>query len=115
MGFNHDYPSYSSLIYMLARPRRFDFVDHLLDCIRNADIRCGEALFVALIKHCGFPCSVYWLSAALLRDGMCTRYFTDPEEETGLKAIESLRFCSSRSQASFMRLTNTGFEYHVFL
>ncbi|XP_057781650.1 pentatricopeptide repeat-containing protein At1g07740, mitochondrial [Salvia miltiorrhiza] len=53
MGYKHDYPSYASLIYKLARARRFDDVDAVLDYIRSRDIRCGEPMFIGLIRHYG--------------------------------------------------------------
>ncbi|XP_050937236.1 pentatricopeptide repeat-containing protein At1g07740, mitochondrial, partial [Cucumis melo] len=52
-GFKHHYPSYSSLIYKLARSRRFEAVETILGHLRNRNIRCNETLFVALIQHYG--------------------------------------------------------------
>ncbi|VFQ76714.1 unnamed protein product [Cuscuta campestris] len=49
----HDYPSYSSAIYKLAKLRSFDGVDTLLGRLRAHNIRCGESLFVGLIGHYG--------------------------------------------------------------
>ncbi|KAG5566858.1 hypothetical protein RHGRI_002415 [Rhododendron griersonianum] len=53
MGFKHDYPSYSSLIYKLARCRNFEPVKTLLHSIKHHNIRCEEALFIGLIRHYG--------------------------------------------------------------
>ncbi|KAH7864090.1 hypothetical protein Vadar_025612 [Vaccinium darrowii] len=53
MGFKHDYPSYSSLIYKLARCRNFEAVKTLLLKIKQYNIRCEEALFIGLIRHYG--------------------------------------------------------------
>ncbi|KAL6503585.1 hypothetical protein OROGR_025508 [Orobanche gracilis] len=53
MGHKHGYPSYASLIYKLARARRFTDVDAVLDFIRGHDIRCGEPMFIGLIRHYG--------------------------------------------------------------
>lgn len=52
-GFKHDYPSYSSLIYKLARARNFDSVEIFLDYLKTRDIRCRESLFIALFQHYG--------------------------------------------------------------
>ncbi|KAL3850715.1 hypothetical protein ACJIZ3_012597 [Penstemon smallii] len=53
MGYKHDYPSYASLIYKLAKAKQFDAIDTLLNFIKNHDIKCKEALFVGLIRHYG--------------------------------------------------------------
>ncbi|KAK3030155.1 hypothetical protein RJ639_037676 [Escallonia herrerae] len=53
MGSKHDYPSYSSLIYKLARARNFEPIETLLHSIRTYNVRCRESLFVALIQHYG--------------------------------------------------------------
>ncbi|KAL1544182.1 pentatricopeptide repeat-containing protein, mitochondrial [Salvia divinorum] len=53
MGYKHDYPSYASLVFKLARARRFDDVEAVLNFIRTHDIRCGEPMFVGLIRHYG--------------------------------------------------------------
>ncbi|KAL6341600.1 hypothetical protein AAG906_032721 [Vitis piasezkii] len=53
MGFKHDYPSYSALVYKLARSRNFEAVETLLDYLQNINIRCRETLFIALIQHYG--------------------------------------------------------------
>ncbi|CAA2992482.1 pentatricopeptide repeat-containing At1g07740, mitochondrial [Olea europaea subsp. europaea] len=53
MGIKHDYPSYASLVYKLARAKNFEGVDALLDLIRKYDIKCQEAVFIALIQHFG--------------------------------------------------------------
>ncbi|EOA12336.1 hypothetical protein CARUB_v10007904mg, partial [Capsella rubella] len=58
MGFRHDYPSYSSLIYKLAKSRNFDAVDQILRLIRYRNVRCRESLFIALIQHYGKAGSV---------------------------------------------------------
>lgn len=52
-GFKHDYPSYSSLLYKLAQAHKFDEVKTLLVHIKNCNIYCKEALFIALMKHYG--------------------------------------------------------------
>ncbi|XP_073143803.1 uncharacterized protein [Henckelia pumila] len=51
MGYCLDYPSYASIIYKLARAKRFDSVDTVLNFLRTRDVRCQEALFVALMRH----------------------------------------------------------------
>ncbi|KAF8029386.1 hypothetical protein BT93_E1936 [Corymbia citriodora subsp. variegata] len=53
MGFRHDYPSYSALIYKLARSRSFEAVEQILSRIEENDVRCRESLFIALIQHYG--------------------------------------------------------------
>ncbi|XP_012838194.1 PREDICTED: pentatricopeptide repeat-containing protein At1g07740, mitochondrial [Erythranthe guttata] len=52
-GYKHDYPSYASLTYKLARARKFDDVEAVLDFLRTHDIRCGEPLFIGLLRHYG--------------------------------------------------------------
>ncbi|KAK4430942.1 Pentatricopeptide repeat-containing protein, mitochondrial [Sesamum alatum] len=53
MGYKHDYPSYASLIYKLARARKFEDMEVVLDFLKTHDIKCGEALFAGLIRHYG--------------------------------------------------------------
>ncbi|KAK3431136.1 hypothetical protein EUGRSUZ_E02818 [Eucalyptus grandis] len=53
MGFRHDYPSYSALIYKLARSRSFEAVEEILSRVEETDVRCRESLFIALIRHYG--------------------------------------------------------------
>ncbi|KAI6669674.1 hypothetical protein NL676_004559 [Syzygium grande] len=53
MGFKHDYPSYSALVYKLARSRSFEAVEEILGRIEENDVRCRESLLVALIRHYG--------------------------------------------------------------
>ncbi|KAJ7947716.1 Pentatricopeptide repeat-containing protein [Quillaja saponaria] len=53
MGFKHDYPSYSALLYKLAHSRNFGAVETVLDHIQNRNIYCRETIFVALIQHYG--------------------------------------------------------------
>ncbi|KAL2470438.1 Pentatricopeptide repeat-containing protein [Abeliophyllum distichum] len=53
MGFKHDYPSYASLVYKLARAKNYEGVDAVLDFIRKYDIKCQEAVFIAVIQHFG--------------------------------------------------------------
>ncbi|KAG8371410.1 hypothetical protein BUALT_Bualt13G0084800 [Buddleja alternifolia] len=53
MGYKHDYPSYASLIYKLARARKFEDVSTVLNVIQTRDIKCDEALFIGLIRHYG--------------------------------------------------------------
>ncbi|KAK6144518.1 hypothetical protein DH2020_021338 [Rehmannia glutinosa] len=53
MGYKHDYPSFASLTYKLARARKFDDIEVVLDFLESHDIRCGEALFIGLIRHYG--------------------------------------------------------------
>ncbi|KAK9940363.1 hypothetical protein M0R45_017029 [Rubus argutus] len=53
MGFKHDYPSYSALIYKLARNRNFEAVETILGHVRDRNIHCKDTLFIALIQHYG--------------------------------------------------------------
>nr|GLL33821.1 pentatricopeptide repeat-containing protein At1g07740, mitochondrial [Ipomoea trifida] len=53
MGFKHYYPSYSSLIYKLAKSRNFEGVDTLLGGLKTYNVHCREALFIGLIEHYG--------------------------------------------------------------
>ncbi|KAK3206182.1 hypothetical protein Dsin_020228 [Dipteronia sinensis] len=53
MGSKHDYPSYASLIYKLARARDFDAVETVLGYILDYNIRCKEIIFMALMQHYG--------------------------------------------------------------
>lgn len=50
-GFRHDYSSYASLVYRLARFNDFDTIDACLAELRETDIPCGETIFVALIQR----------------------------------------------------------------
>ncbi|KAL0301954.1 UNVERIFIED_CONTAM: Pentatricopeptide repeat-containing protein, mitochondrial [Sesamum radiatum] len=53
LGYKHDYPSYASLIYKLARARKFEDIELVLDFLKTHDIKCGESLFAGLIRHYG--------------------------------------------------------------
>ncbi|KAK4383552.1 Pentatricopeptide repeat-containing protein, mitochondrial [Sesamum angolense] len=53
LGYKHDYPSYASLIYKLARARKFEDIEVVLDFLKTHDIKCGESLFAGLIRHYG--------------------------------------------------------------
>ncbi|KAL0402194.1 UNVERIFIED_CONTAM: Pentatricopeptide repeat-containing protein, mitochondrial [Sesamum latifolium] len=53
LGYKHDYPSYASLIYKLARARKFEDIEVFLDFLKTHDIKSGESLFVGLIRHYG--------------------------------------------------------------
>ncbi|KAF2283393.1 hypothetical protein GH714_003841 [Hevea brasiliensis] len=53
MGFKHDYPSYSALVYKLARSRNFEAVETVLGYLQDSNVRCGEKLFIALFQHYG--------------------------------------------------------------
>ncbi|GER37126.1 pentatricopeptide repeat-containing family protein [Striga asiatica] len=52
-GHRHGYPSYASLVYRLARARKFDDVETVLDFLRAHDIKCDEPLFIGLLRHYG--------------------------------------------------------------
>ncbi|GKB90699.1 pentatricopeptide repeat-containing protein, partial [Tanacetum coccineum] len=51
--FQHDYPSYSSLIYKLARNHHFTAVDTLLHHLHHYNVKPKEPLFIGLIQHYG--------------------------------------------------------------
>lgn len=51
MGFKHDYPSYSALLYKLARCRNFEAVEAILGHVQDRNIHCRETLFIVLIQH----------------------------------------------------------------
>ncbi|XP_049381532.1 pentatricopeptide repeat-containing protein At1g07740, mitochondrial isoform X1 [Solanum stenotomum] len=53
MGFKHDYPTYSCLVYKLAKSRNFEAVESLLGYLQTHYIRCKETLFIGLIQHYG--------------------------------------------------------------
>ncbi|PHU15264.1 Pentatricopeptide repeat-containing protein, mitochondrial [Capsicum chinense] len=53
MGFKHDYPTYSCLLYKLAKSRNFQAVETLLEYLKNHCIHCKETLFIGLIQHFG--------------------------------------------------------------
>lgn len=53
MGFRHHYPSYSALIYKLARSRKFEEIEKILACMKNEDVYCQESVFMGLIQHYG--------------------------------------------------------------
>ncbi|XP_048234649.1 pentatricopeptide repeat-containing protein At1g07740, mitochondrial isoform X2 [Ricinus communis] len=52
-GFRHDYPSYSALVYKLARSRRFEAVETVLGYLQDFNVRCRDTLFIALFEHYG--------------------------------------------------------------
>lgn len=53
MGYCLDYPSYASIIYKLARAKKFESVDTVLNFLQARDIKCQEALFIAMMRHYG--------------------------------------------------------------
>ncbi|XP_075513942.1 uncharacterized protein LOC142549075 [Primulina tabacum] len=53
MGYCLDYPAYASIIYKLARVKKFESVDTVLNFLQARDIKCQEALFIALMRHYG--------------------------------------------------------------
>ncbi|KAK4379169.1 hypothetical protein RND71_001031 [Anisodus tanguticus] len=52
-GFYHIYETYHSIINKLCRARAFDKVETLLTELRNSTIKCGEVLFITVIRNYG--------------------------------------------------------------
>ncbi|XP_049350675.1 pentatricopeptide repeat-containing protein At5g16420, mitochondrial [Solanum verrucosum] len=52
-GFFHNYETYHSIINKLCRARAFDKVETLLAELRNSTIKCGEVLFINVIRNYG--------------------------------------------------------------
>ncbi|KAM3303468.1 hypothetical protein P3S67_014498 [Capsicum chacoense] len=53
MVIKHDYPTYSRLLYKLAKSRNFQVVETLLEYLKTHCIHCKETLFIGLIQHYG--------------------------------------------------------------
>ncbi|KAK4397367.1 Pentatricopeptide repeat-containing protein, mitochondrial [Sesamum angolense] len=52
-NFHHSYDTYHSIIHKLSRLRAFDPIASLLNELRNSRIKCGENLFITLIRNYG--------------------------------------------------------------
>ncbi|GAY45765.1 pentatricopeptide repeat-containing protein [Citrus sinensis] len=53
-NFSHNYDTYHSIIHKLARARAFDAVESLLTELKqNPEIKCGENLFITVIRNYG--------------------------------------------------------------
>ncbi|XP_012083143.1 pentatricopeptide repeat-containing protein At5g16420, mitochondrial [Jatropha curcas] len=52
-GFSHNYDTYDSIIYKLSRARAFGPVEVLLSDLHKAQIKCGEHLFITVIRNYG--------------------------------------------------------------
>ncbi|KAM1109891.1 hypothetical protein ACFX19_009355 [Malus domestica] len=55
MGFKHDYPSYSALLYKLARRRNFEAVDAVLSLVRDRNIHYKDTLSLLCFNITGKP------------------------------------------------------------
>ncbi|XP_068637675.1 pentatricopeptide repeat-containing protein At5g16420, mitochondrial [Aristolochia californica] len=53
-GFFHNYNTYHAMIEKLARARVFEPMESLLSELHRSGVRCGENLFVAVIRNYGF-------------------------------------------------------------
>ncbi|KAA8516204.1 hypothetical protein F0562_019383 [Nyssa sinensis] len=52
-GFQHNYDTYHAIINRLARARAFDPMETLLKQVLQSNIRCGENLFIIVIRNYG--------------------------------------------------------------
>ncbi|PIN13333.1 hypothetical protein CDL12_14038 [Handroanthus impetiginosus] len=52
-NFHHNYDTYNSIIHKLSRRRAFEPITSLLNELRNSQIKCGENLFITLIRNYG--------------------------------------------------------------
>ncbi|KAI9112311.1 hypothetical protein K1719_016834 [Acacia pycnantha] len=52
-GFSHNYGTYHAIIQRLSRAREFDQVEELLSQLHSSGIKCGEQLFVNVIRSYG--------------------------------------------------------------
>ncbi|KAM5554376.1 hypothetical protein ABKV19_022650 [Rosa sericea] len=52
-GFHHNYHTYHAIIRRLLLSRAFHLIDPLLSDLRTSNLRCGEDLFISLIRNYG--------------------------------------------------------------
>ncbi|XP_057798180.1 pentatricopeptide repeat-containing protein At5g16420, mitochondrial-like isoform X1 [Salvia miltiorrhiza] len=52
-NFRHTYETYHSIIHKLSRLRAFDPIPSLLNALRASPIKCGENVFITLIRYYG--------------------------------------------------------------
>ncbi|XP_071741311.1 uncharacterized protein [Rutidosis leptorrhynchoides] len=52
-GFEHNYETYNSIIYKLSRARAFEPVETLLSQLQKSGIKCGENLFIDVLRNYG--------------------------------------------------------------
>ncbi|KAL6566012.1 hypothetical protein OROHE_005067 [Orobanche hederae] len=52
-NFHHNYDTYHSILHKLSRLRAFEPITSLLNELRNSQIKCGENLFITLIRNYG--------------------------------------------------------------
>lgn len=52
-GFEHNYETYHSIIHKLSRARAFEPVETLLSQLQKSGIKCGENLFIDVLRNYG--------------------------------------------------------------
>ncbi|KAL8235889.1 hypothetical protein R6Q59_016970 [Mikania micrantha] len=52
-GFEHNYETYHSIIHKLSRARAFEPVETLLSKLQKSGIKCGENLFIDVLRNYG--------------------------------------------------------------
>ncbi|GFY81544.1 pentatricopeptide repeat (PPR-like) superfamily protein [Actinidia rufa] len=52
-GFHHNYHTYFAIVNKLARARAFDPIETLLAQLRQSSVKCGENLFITVIRNYG--------------------------------------------------------------
>ncbi|WCJ43037.1 Pentatricopeptide repeat (PPR-like) superfamily protein [Euphorbia peplus] len=52
-GFSHNYDTYDSIIHKLSRARAFHPMEVLLSDLQKAELKCGENLFIDVIRNYG--------------------------------------------------------------
>ncbi|XP_076957428.1 uncharacterized protein LOC143632905 [Bidens hawaiensis] len=52
-GFEHNYETYHSIIHKLSRARAFEPVETVLSQLQKSNIKCGENLFIDVLRNYG--------------------------------------------------------------
>ncbi|XVF33117.1 hypothetical protein REPUB_Repub17cG0140800 [Reevesia pubescens] len=52
-NFSHNYDTYHSIIHKLSRARAFEPMESLISQLQNSQIKCGENLFISVIRNYG--------------------------------------------------------------
>lgn len=66
-GFSHNYDTYHTIIRRLSHARAFEAVESLLSDLHKSRIRCGEDLFIAVIRSYGLAGRPKWSLKTFLR------------------------------------------------
>ncbi|XP_010260249.1 PREDICTED: pentatricopeptide repeat-containing protein At5g16420, mitochondrial [Nelumbo nucifera] len=66
-GFSHNYDTYNAMIEKLARARAFEPMETLMSQLHRSQIKCGENLFVTVIRNYGIASRPKWAIRTFLR------------------------------------------------